>query len=144
MTIGLTDENGKQYNYTMSKNSNSYFVEAGLFPAGEYKYKSTIKVNNQVFSQSGTIIVKAVVAEKINTVANHTLLFQLAQNTGGKLFQKNELSKLEKELMTNELIKPVTYTQKQLNDLIDLKWIFFLILGILSIEWFLRKRSGTI
>ncbi len=144
VSIILTDENDKQYNYTMSKTANSYFVEAGLFPAGEYKYKSSIKVNSQVFSQSGTITVKAIVAEKINTVANHTLLFQLAQNTGGKLFAKNELDKLEKELMTNELIKPVTYTQKQLNDLIDLKWIFFLILGLLSLEWFLRKRSGTI
>lgn len=144
VTIVLTDENEKQYNYTMSKTSNSYFVEAGLFPAGEYKYKSTIKVNNQVYSQSGTITVKAIVAEKVNTVADHTLLFQLAQNTGGKLFSKNELDQLGKELMNNELIKPVTYTQKQLNDLIDLKWIFFLILGLLSLEWFLRKRSGTI
>jgi len=68
----------------------------------------------------------------------------LAQNTGGKLFHKNELDKLEKELMTNELIKPITYTQKQLNELIDVKWIFFLILGLLSFEWFFRKRSGTI
>lgn len=144
VTIVLTDEKDKQYNYTMSKKTDSYFVEAGLFPPGEYKYKSTIKVNNQVFSQSGSITVKAIVAEKINTVADHTLLFQLAQNTGGKLFAKNELDKLEKELMTSELIKPVTYTQKQLNDLIDLKWIFFLILGLLSLEWFLRKRSGTI
>lgn len=144
VTIVLTDENEKQYNYTMSKTTNSYFVEAGLFPPGEYKYKSTIKVNSQIFSQSGSITVKAIVAEKINTVANHTLLFQLSQNTGGKLFMKNELDKLEKELMDNELIKPVTYSQKQLNDLIDLKWIFFLILGLLSLEWFLRKRSGII
>lgn len=144
VTIVLTDEKDKQYNYTMSKTANSYFVEAGLFPAGEYKYRSTIKVNGQVYSQSGSITVKAIIAEKINTVADHTLLFQLAQNTGGKLFAKNELDKLEKELMTSEVIKPVTYTQKQLNDLIDLKWIFFLILGLLSLEWFLRKRSGTI
>ncbi len=144
VTIVLTGENKKNYNYTMSKTANSYFVEAGLFPAGEYNYRSTIKVNNQVFSQSGLITVKAIVAEKINTVANHTLLFQLSQATGGKLFSKNETDKLEKELMTSELIKPVTYTQKQLNDLIDLKWIFFLIVGLLSIEWFLRKRSGTI
>lgn len=144
VVIVLTDENDKQYNYTMSKTSDSYFIEAGLFPPGEYKYKSTVKADNQVYSQSGSITVKAIVAEKINTVANHALLFQLAQNTGGKMYFHNQLDQLEKELMTNELIKPVTYTQKQLNDLIDLKWIFFLILGLLSLEWFLRKRSGTI
>jgi len=142
--IILEDEKGKHYNYTMSKSGSSYYLDAGLFPPGEYKYKSTIKVNNQVFPQSGNITIKAIVAEKINTVANHTLLFQLAQNTGGKLFAPNETEKLEKELLTNELIKPVTYTQKQLNDLIDLKWLFFLIIGLLTAEWFLRKRGGSI
>ncbi|MBK7667775.1 MAG: hypothetical protein IPJ32_10785 [Sphingobacteriaceae bacterium] len=39
VTIVLTDENDKNYNYTMSKTGNSYFIEAGLFPAGEYKYR---------------------------------------------------------------------------------------------------------
>ncbi len=142
--INLTDESGKQYNYTMSKNGNRYQIEAGLFPPGEYKYKANVKVNQQLFSQSGIITIKAIVAEKINTVANHTILFQLSQNTGGKLYFGNEIDKLEKELITNERIKTVTYSQKQLSDLIDLKWIFFIILGLLSVEWFLRKRNGSI
>lgn len=144
VTIVLTDENNKQYNYTMSKTSGAYFVEAGLFAPGEYTYRSTVKVDDQIYSQNGSITIKAIVAEKISTMANHALLFQLSQNTGGKMYFSNQLDELKKELMNNELIKPVTYSQKQLNDLIDLKWIFFLILGLLSLEWFLRKRSGTI
>jgi hypothetical protein len=144
VAIILEDEKGKQYNYTMSRNNSSYYLDAGLFLPGEYKYRSTIKVNNQVYSQSGTINIKEMVAEKINTVANHTLLFQLAQNTGGKLIHPDQTGQLKTELLNNELIKTVTYTQKQLNDLIDLKWLFFLILGLLTLEWFLRKRGGTI
>jgi hypothetical protein len=128
----------------MSKTNSAYYLNAGLFPPGEYKYRSTIKVYNQVYSQSGSINIKAIVAEKINTVANHTLLFQLAQNTGGKLFQPDQTAQLKAELLNNELIKPVTYTQKQLNDLIDLKWLFFLILSLFTVEWFLRKRGGAI
>jgi hypothetical protein len=144
VSIVLEDENDKQYNYTMSKSNSSYYLDAGLFPPGEYKYRSTIKVNNQVYSQNGWITIKAIVAEKINTVANHALLYQLSRNTGGKLFHSHETEALKKELMNNEFIKPITYTQKQLNDLIDLKWLFFLILGLFTIEWFLRKRRGTI
>lgn len=144
VNINLIDESGKQFNYTMSKSNTSYHVEAGMFPPGEYKYKANVKVDQQLFSQSGSITIKAIVAEKVNTVADHNILFQLSQNTGGKLFLPSEISKLEKELMDNERIKPITYSQKQLSDLIDLKWIFFLILGLLSVEWFLRKRSGTI
>jgi hypothetical protein len=144
VAIVLEDEKDKQFNYVMSRAGSSYYLDAGIFPPGEYKYRSTIKVNNQVYAQSGSINIKAILAEKINTVANHTLLFQLARNTGGQLFHPDETEALKKELMNNELIKPVTYSQKQLNDLIDLKWLFFLILGLLSIEWFLRKRGGTI
>jgi transcriptional regulator CtsR len=144
VTVRLVDEAGKQYNYTLSKNNTSYFIEAGLFPPSEYSYKANVKTDGEIYTQSGTITIKAIVAEKVNTVADHTLLFQLAKNTGGKLFYPNQVNQLEQTLLTNELIKPITYTQKQLNDLIDLKWIFFLILGLLSIEWFLRKRNGSI
>lgn len=144
VNVIITDSAGKQFTYTMSKTSNAYYLNSGLFPTGEYKYKATVKVNNQVFSQSGSITVKAIVAEKTITVANHQLLHQLATSTGGKLFHKNETEKLKQELLNNETIKPITYSQKQLSDLIDLKWIFFLIIGLLTLEWFLRKRSGTI
>lgn len=144
VNVIITDSAGKQFTYTMSKTSNAYYLNSGLFPTGEYKYKATVKVNNQVFTQSGIITVKAIVAEKTITVANHQLLYQLATGTGGKLFYKNELEKLKQELLSNETIKPITYSQKQLSDLIDLKWIFFLIIGLLTLEWFLRKRSGTI
>lgn len=144
VNVIITDSAGKQFTYTMSKSSNAYYLNSGLFPTGEYKYKATVKVNNQVFTQSGSITVKAIVAEKTITVANHQLLHQLATSTGGKLFHKNETEKLKQELLNNETIKPITYSQKQLSDLIDLKWIFFLIIGLLTLEWFLRKRSGTI
>jgi hypothetical protein len=144
VSVILTDENNRQFNYTLSRGSNSYHIEAGLFPPGEYKYKANVTVNGQLYSHSGSITVKAIVAENINTVADHQLLFQMSAATGGKLFLPSQLDALEKELTDNEMIKPVTYTQKELNDLINLKWIFFLVLALLSIEWFLRKRAGSI
>lgn len=144
VNILMTDEAGKQYNYTMSKNNVSYFLDAGLFPPGEYKYKASVKADGELYTQSGLITIKAIVAEKTNTVADHTLLFQMSKASGGKLFYPAQLKELEQALLNNELIKPVTYSQKQLSDLIDLKWIFFLILALLSVEWFLRKRNGTV
>lgn len=144
VSLIITDSAGKQYNYTMSKNGNGYYLNSGLFPTGEYSYKSTVKVNDNVYSKNGTITVKAIVAEKTNTIANHNLLYQLAHQSGGKMLYKNQIGELEKELETSEFIKPVTYTHKQLNDLIDLKWIFYLIIGLLSAEWLIRKRGGTV
>jgi hypothetical protein len=37
----------------------------------------------------------------------------------------------------------VSYENKQLNDLINFRWILALIIGLLSLEWLLRKRAGT-
>lgn len=144
VSLIITDSAGKQFNYTMSKSGNSYYLNSGLFPTGEYSYKATVKVNDNVYSKNGTITVKAIVAEKTNTIANHSLLFQMAQQSGGKMYYKNQISELEKELASNELIKPITYTHKQLSDLIDLKWLFFLVVGLFSIEWLIRKRGGTV
>ncbi|MGZ3900569.1 MAG: VWA domain-containing protein, partial [Bacteroidia bacterium] len=102
------------------------------------------KVNGEVLLRKGSIVVKEIVVEKLNTVANHQLLYQLSSRSGGKLFYPNELKKLQDDILKNQLIKPVTYSTNLTTSIIDLKWIFFIILFILGLEWFLRKRFATI
>jgi len=53
------------------------------------------------------------------------------------------LSKLEDAIRKSETIKPVLYEQRSTRPLIDLKWIFFLLLFLLSLEWFIRKWQGA-
>jgi hypothetical protein len=50
----------------------------------------------------------------------------------------------EQELLKNEQLKPITYTQSSTSLLIDLKWLFFFIVILLATEWFFRKRFFTI
>lgn len=140
VVLTLTNTDKKTFNYTFSKTSNAYKLNIGLLGAGEYKYEAKVKVNNELFVKQGLIVVKEIVSEKINTVANHQLLFQLANKTGGKLIYPNQLEKLQNEILNNQLIKPITYTQTTTNPLIELKWIIIILIGLLSIEWFLRKR----
>jgi hypothetical protein len=144
VTITLKDENNKSYNYTFSKKQAMYSLSAGQFPAGEYKYEAKTKLGDKVYSKSGVVIIKEMVAEKMNTLANHRILYQIANESGGKMFYKNELQQLQKEILQSENIKSITYTHKKLIDLINLKWIFFLILILFSSEWFLRKRNGSV
>jgi hypothetical protein len=54
-----------------------------------------------------------------------------------------DLDKLVNKLNSRDDIKPISYSEKKLTDLINLKWIFFLILALLSVEWFMRKRNGA-
>lgn len=144
VTLTLKDSKGKVYNYTFSKKQTMYNLSAGAFAAGEYTWEAKVKSGDKLYTKSGLVIVKEVVSEKINTVANHQLLYQLAQQSGGKLFYKNQLEALQKTILETDSIKSITYSHKQLNELVNLKWIFFVILLMLSVEWFLRKYNGKV
>jgi hypothetical protein len=34
------------------------------------------------------------------------------------------------------------HTEETFNQLINLKWVFFLLLALISVEWFMRKYLG--
>jgi hypothetical protein len=144
VSLTLTNNANKQFNYNFSKTSNAYKLNLGFLPPGEYHYEAKVKVNNELYVKKGSILVKEVVAEKLNTVANHKLLFQLSSRSGGKLVYPSDLNKLRDDILKNQLIKPITYSTNLTTSIIDLKWLFFLILFLLSAEWFLRKRYSTI
>lgn len=144
VTLVLKDANAKTYNYTFSKKQTMYSLNAGQFPAGEYSYEAKTKVGDKVYTKAGILIIKELVSEKINTVANHQLLYQLSKQSAGKLYYPNQLEQLQKDVLANDSIKSITYSHKQLTDLVNLKWICFLILALLSIEWFLRKHNGSV
>jgi len=144
VTLILTNADNKKFNYTFSKTSNAYKLNIGILPPGEYKYEASVKSNNELFVKQGVFAIKEVISEKINTVANHQVLYQLANRSNGKLFYPNELEQLGEELLKSERIKPITYSQVSTSSLIDLKWLFWLILGLLSAEWFFRKRFLSI
>lgn len=144
VTIVLKDSKNKTYNYTFSKKQTMYSLSAGQFPKGEYNYEANVKVGDKLFTKSGVVVVKEIVSERMNTLANHQILYQLSKESGGKLFYKNQFAQLQKELFESSTIKSITYTHKQLSDLVNLKWIFFIILGLLSLEWFFRKRNGSV
>ena len=60
------------------------------------------------------------------------------------MLQPTEINRLADLIKKNENIKTLVYEDKHYSDIIDVKWIFFLILLLLSAEWFLRKREGEI
>ena len=144
VTLILKDSKNKTYNYTFSKKQTLYTLSAGQFPDGEYSYEAKVKFGDKLYTKSGLVIIKEIVSEKINTVANHQLLYQLSKLSGGKLVYKNQLELLQKEILANDTIKSITYTHKQLTDLVNLRWLFFIIIGLLSVEWFLRKYNGKV
>lgn len=142
--LTLTNAEGKKFNYTFGKSQALYRLNLGMLAPGEYKYEAKVKVKDELFVKQGMIVVREMVAEKINTVANHQILYQLAGRSNGKLYYPEQLGLLEKELMTSEQIKPVTFSQAATSPLIEMKFLFWLILMLMAVEWFFRKRFYSI
>lgn len=140
--LELTDNSGKTYNYTFSKSGKGYRLNAGIFPTGDYRYTASVNIGSKKVEARGGFTIKPVFAEQINTTADHALLYNIATATEAELFMPRELMKLAEVIKNNETLKPISYTESRLREMINLRWIFFLILGLLSIEWFLRKRNG--
>ncbi|MDB5091329.1 MAG: hypothetical protein JWR09_5323 [Mucilaginibacter sp.] len=142
--IELKSETGKNYSFLFSRNDKSYQLDAGTLPVGEYSYTATTKNGAKQFTATGQLTVKPLNLESRQSAANHQLLNTIAKQSGGQMLQPSQINQLANLIRKNENIKTVVYEDKHYNDIIDVKWVFVVILGLLSLEWFLRKREGEV
>ena len=141
--IDLFEEDGDQYNFVFNRTSTSYILNAGILPSGFYNYKAKVRLGDKDYTETGKFQIKPLLLEANNTVANHQLLQNIAQKFGGKLFSPQQMEAISKVINANEDITSIIYEENDLKELISLKWIFFVLLTLLSLEWFLRKRNGA-
>jgi uncharacterized membrane protein len=76
--------------------------------------------------------------EFYSAAQNSDLLKRIAAETGGKYYQLSDLQSLLDDLT----YRKTPYSETLTKDLWDMPINFFLIVGLLSAEWFLRKREG--
>ncbi len=142
--IEITNQAGEVYPAkSFSRSGNAYRLDAGVFEVGEYSYNATVMFGGKKLDESGEFTVTELKAEYTNVVADHSLLFNMANSTGGNMFYPNELNKLAKAIFNKEEIVDVSYIEKDVSAVINWKWIFALMMFLLSLEWFLRKRNGA-
>lgn len=143
MQIVITNSKTKEKKqFPFSLLNNSYKVDVDGLLAGNYTYKVTVEGQN--LSVSGQFKVTDYQVEEQFTNANTDKLQKLALKSSGKLFYKNQ-----SESLINELLNDKRYytTQKSIvkeENLINWKWLLFVIVGLLTIEWFTRKYFGKI
>jgi hypothetical protein len=144
VNLDIRGKLGSKYSFLMSKVGSSYQLNAGFLPADEYTFEAKTTLGKVNFKQGGQFLVEEINIELLQTTANHQLLFNMANVSGGEMVYPAQISSLEALLNKNEKVKTVSYEEKSYESLINLKWIFFLLMLMLSLEWFLRKRNGAI
>ncbi|TAL63038.1 MAG: hypothetical protein EPN85_01110 [Bacteroidetes bacterium] len=143
ISVSIINSDEKSFPFTFNKTANAYRLNAGQLPIGSYRYEAKVKVGAKIYTEKGEFGVAALQVETTNTVADHQLLYALAKKSGGEMVYPDQVNKLAEILNAREDIKPISHSEKKLSDMINLKWIFFLLLSLISMEWFMRKINGA-
>jgi hypothetical protein len=140
----LRNSNKESFNYSFSSNGRYYQANLGQLPPDTYEFTATSKAGDELQQKSGKLLVREMNLEKMNLVANHGLLYQLAKRSGGQVYSMNDSKALIKDLLEKKEIKTITYSVSSLNRLIDWPLLFFVLLITLGLEWAIRKRYLSI
>lgn len=142
VSMVITDGSGKEFNFVFNKTGRAYSLNAGFLPVGNYNYKANVFSNGENLSFSGQFSVEPIQLEVYETAADHGLLRLLSEKFGGQMVYPAQLSSVN-DLLEQQNIKPIIYETSKTRSVINLKWIFFLLLGLLSAEWVLRRYFGA-
>jgi uncharacterized membrane protein len=121
---------------------NSVNTYAGQFKAdelGEHRIELTgTSPGLGTLNAKSSILVSDLNREYYSAAQNSDLLKRIAAETGGKYYTPAEAQSLLDDLVYRQ----TPYSERVTKDLWDMPINFLLIVGLLSAEWFLRKREG--
>ena len=132
----------KNFTFVFNKSEKAYNLNTGFLPVGNYNFIAKTTFNKTDLVSKGSFAVQPLQLEGMQTTANHQLLHLLSQQSGGRMVYPSAIASIATQIKKSELIKPIIYTTHKTTPAINLKWIFFLLLILLSIEWFIRKYAG--
>ena len=144
VNIRLKNQDGKVYTFLFSRTNTAYQLDAGLLPAGNYTFNARTTLGNKKYEADGAFYINAMVAEYQQTIANHQLLNNLSQQTNGKMYMPQRLSAIADDLKANDQVKTLSFEDRKYEELINFKWVFAMLMLLLTLEWFFRKRNGEI
>ncbi|MCQ2318001.1 MAG: hypothetical protein MJZ90_03660 [Bacteroidales bacterium] len=132
----------KVYDYVFAKGDVNYSLNIGVLPEGVYAYTASASLGGLEYSATGSFTVVALGIEAQDLTAKTDRMKLIAEQTGGKYYYITDIQQLEKDLNADTRITSISREETIFDDLINLKWLFFSILGLITIEWVLRKVFG--
>lgn len=132
----------KVYDYIFAKGDVIYSLNVGVLPEGVYTYTASASLGGVEYSATGSFTVVALGIEAQDLTAKTDRMRLIAEQTGGKYYYISDIQQLKKDLDNDTRITSISREETRFDDLINLKWLFFSILGLITIEWVLRKVFG--
>jgi hypothetical protein len=120
-----------------------YTLEAGTLAEGEYTFRAIARrAGSELGTDAGAFAVGALTLELQDLYADQPLMRELAQRSGGAALRPSEISQLTG--MLEGQLRPRVVATERTTELWRLPPLLLLIVGLLTAEWVVRKRSGMV
>ena len=140
--VVIKNEKGDEFPFAFNKRGRAYFLDAGLLPVGQYQFTASVVYDKERLDHSGQFSIQPIEKELYELTADHGLLRRLATAYGGDVVALDAIATLEEKISNNKKIKSIIYENAKIKPAIDYKWLFFLLIVFLGVEWFARKYFG--
>src|SRR5688572_2826709 len=125
--------------FTTLSNANIYTGEFKADELGDHRIELTgTSAGLGTLSAKSSILVSDLNREYYSAAQNSDLLKRISAETGGKYYTPAETQSLLDDLTYRQ----TPYSERVTKDLWDMPVNFMLLVGLMSAEWFLRKREG--
>jgi hypothetical protein len=118
-----------------------YAGETGSLKPGRYRYRAQArKAETSLGEASGSFAVESMGLEFRRPAADPGFLARLSAESGGRHYRAADAKRLPEELEVSGSASQEVVTL----DIWDSPWFFVAFVGLLSSEWFLRRRRGMV
>jgi hypothetical protein len=143
ISIELKDEEGKTYKHLMNGSGKHYRLTLKSLNPGMYQFVASAKVGGELLRDNGYFAISESELELKNLTANLGMLKEISRGTGGTSYNLGGINELTESLLNNPNYKSSISEEHKLEELINFRWIFWILISLLSLEWFVRKWVGS-
>lgn len=123
---------------TMTATDNPLQFEARYVPPKTGRYRAQVSLSDGAH-QSARFMVFEENREAVEVAADRTYLKKLAESSGGRMLEATEVKTFITSL--KDALRPGE-ARYRLISLWDRAWVLYLILSLLALDWYLRRRWG--
>lgn len=130
----------KNFNFKTDKDNNRFTISN--LPAGVYSYSASSSILGKNEISNGQFVITETDLEALNPTADFGILKTLAADNNGVFLPASKNKELL-NLINQKGLTSKAISREELKDLINIKWLLFLILLLAALEWGFRKYLGS-
>ena len=144
VTIDLIKQDTLVLKSELQRTNEKYRQNIGRLLPGLYLIRAKFKKGNKEIVKESRFFVNELTVEAEDLSMNYNFLSELSNKSGGEYFDWQNRDLAIKSLSSSKIFKTISYFELISGLLIKFKWIFYILIGLVSIEWILRKWQGVV